>query len=223
MNEQGKQTQENDLKNKDVHTGQTDNKTTNTKSGIQQTADKASSAVNDALKGDTGAATEKAKEVYSEAKGKTKEVAGQALGTAKKQAVSKIDEQKSNLAQNIGTVAQEIRTLGDNLNKSDAESSVVSYAAQYGNTIADKVENFSQYLDDKNLSELVTDIERFAKRNPAVFIGSAFALGFLGARFLKSSTPSSIQMRQQLATGSKQNTNDDDNTFATRKPDRYPA
>lgn len=197
----------------------TNNKQTSTeKSDVGQTAEKASSAVNDALKGNTGAATEKAKEVYSEAKDKTKEVAGQALGTAKKQAVSKIDEQKSNLAQNIGTVAQEIRTLGDNLNKSDAESSVVSYAAQYGNTIADKVENFSQYLDDKNLSELVTDIERFAKRNPAVFVGSAFALGFLGARFLKSSTPSSVQTRQ-LAAGSKHNTKDDDKS-ATKKNDR---
>lgn len=223
MNEQEKNKQQNDAKNTTVQTGQIDNnKTTDTKKDVQQTADKAASAVNDALKGNTGTATEKAKEVYSDAKTTTKDAAGQVMGKAKKQAVSKIDEQKSNLAQNIGTVAQEIRTLGDNLNKSDAESSVVSYAAQYGNTIADKVENFSQYLDDKNLSELVTDIERLAKRNPAVFIGSAFALGFLGARFLKSSTPSSIQMRHQLATGSTRK-NNDDNTFATRKPDRYPA
>ena len=30
-------------------------------------------------------------------------------------------------------------------------------------------------------------MQRFARRQPAVFIGSAFALGLVGARFLKSS------------------------------------
>ena len=33
------------------------------------------------------------------------------------------------------------------------------------------------------------DAQRLARRQPALFVGGAFALGLLGARFLKSSSP----------------------------------
>jgi hypothetical protein len=37
--------------------------------------------------------------------------------------------------------------------------------------------------------ELIEDAQRFARRQPAVFLGLSFGLGLLGARFLKSSPP----------------------------------
>ena len=36
--------------------------------------------------------------------------------------------------------------------------------------------------------ELVNEVQRFARRQPALFVGSAFAIGVIGARFLKSSS-----------------------------------
>jgi len=36
---------------------------------------------------------------------------------------------------------------------------------------------------------LLADVQQLARRQPAVFIGSAFELGLVGARFLKSSQP----------------------------------
>jgi len=38
---------------------------------------------------------------------------------------------------------------------------------------------------------MARDLESFARRNPALFIGAAFGVGFLVARFLKSTPPES--------------------------------
>ena len=35
--------------------------------------------------------------------------------------------------------------------------------------------------------ELLSDAQQLARRRPALFVGAAFAIGVLGARFLKSS------------------------------------
>jgi hypothetical protein len=42
---------------------------------------------------------------------------------------------------------------------------------------------------------LVGDVENFARRQPALFIGGALALGILAARFLKSSSQQGSTMR----------------------------
>jgi hypothetical protein len=45
----------------------------------------------------------------------------------------------------------------------------------------------SDYLRDKSLTDVVGDVERFARREPVIFVGGAFLIGLLGSRFLKSS------------------------------------
>jgi hypothetical protein len=52
---------------------------------------------------------------------------------------------------------------------------------------ADQIENWSRQLREKDIDELLSDVQTLARRQPGVFIGSAFAIGLLGARFLKSS------------------------------------
>jgi hypothetical protein len=54
---------------------------------------------------------------------------------------------------------------------------------------ADQVERLSSYLQGNDLGRLVGDVERFARRQPAVFLGGMFLAGLIGARFLKSSQP----------------------------------
>jgi hypothetical protein len=44
-----------------------------------------------------------------------------------------------------------------------------------------------QRLQHKDVREFLADLQRFARRQPAVFIGAAFAVGVISARFLKSS------------------------------------
>ena len=39
---------------------------------------------------------------------------------------------------------------------------------------------------------MVRDVESYAKKNPAIFIGAAFAAGMLLSRFLKAGTPNYV-------------------------------
>jgi len=48
------------------------------------------------------------------------------------------------------------------------------------------MERVSNYLQRTDVAELVDGVEDFARREPLLFVGGAFALGLLGARFLKS-------------------------------------
>ena len=53
--------------------------------------------------------------------------------------------------------------------------------------LADQVERLSSYLRDRDFADFRRDAEDFARRQPAVAVGIALALGLIGARFLKSS------------------------------------
>jgi hypothetical protein len=54
----------------------------------------------------------------------------------------------------------------------------------------DQIERFAGYLRNRDVGQMVDDVERFARRQPGLFLGSAFTIGLLAARFLKSSSPS---------------------------------
>ncbi len=131
--------------------------------------------------------TVSAKETFDKVKESAGTMANQAFGQAKEKAGSVLDEQKTNLASGITSVADSIRQVGENLTHSDENNQIAAFAGKYGEALAGQVEKFSSYLDDKELKEIVRDVEKFARRNPALFIGGAFALGILAARFLKSS------------------------------------
>lgn len=147
--------------------------------------------VGKAVQGDTKAA----KDIYKQAKESTGKAADKIYDTAAKKASSTIDEQKSNLAGGLADIAETIRQIGDSIGGEKQPTGIVKVATNYGNTLADKVEGFSSYLDDRNLKDMMGDVEDLAHRNPALFLGGAFALGIVAARFLKSSSNQSLMRR----------------------------
>jgi hypothetical protein len=82
----------------------------------------------------------------------------------------------------MGSVAQAVRQTTQQLRDQRHET-----IAHYVDEAANQLERMSQRLRNKDVGELLDDAQQFARRRPAVFIGSAFALGILGARFFKSS------------------------------------
>jgi hypothetical protein len=108
-------------------------------------------------------------------------------------AESQLTSQKDRAAETAGTVAQAIRSAGEQLKGQDQ-----SGFAQYADMAAERVEQFSDYLQSRDLREIVVEVEHFARRQPIVFLAGAFALGVLGARFLKSSGQ---QAQQNSFTG----------------------
>ncbi len=135
----------------------------------------------------SGAAHNQSKDAGDKANAGADSTAAGIVGQAKDKATSLLDTQKTSLAAGIGTVADSIRHIGENLRGDNEENQIAGAAAKYGDSLAEQVENISHYVENKNFKELARDLEQFARRNPGLFAGGALVLGILTARFLKSS------------------------------------
>lgn len=109
--------------------------------------------------------------------------------TVKSNTTAKLEEQKSTLSSGLLTVADNIRQLGSNLSGGQQKDPLTRIAADYSETAADKLRSAADYFNTHDVETMYHDVEGLARRNPAVFVGGAFAIGFLAARFLKSSSP----------------------------------
>lgn len=127
-------------------------------------------------------AKEAAGQVASQAQQAARTVAGQ----ARQQVASQLGGQKNRAAEGLNSVVQALRQTSQTLGEQDQVG-----ITHYIDRAAAQVEQFSAYLQRRDTGQLINDVERFARRQPALFLGGAFVLGVLGARFLKSS-------RQQL-------------------------
>lgn len=103
---------------------------------------------------------------------------------AKEQARAQFDDRKGAAVGELGTLATSLRRVVDEL----GESNPHNMSGKVVSTIADRIDTFGRSLEGKDLDRVVNDVERFARRNPAAFLGGAVALGFLASRFLKSSS-----------------------------------
>jgi hypothetical protein len=104
------------------------------------------------------------------------------IDRGKERVLSSVDDQKIRVARTLGAVASSLKSSGAEMHTGDAAAigGVVE-------RVADQIDRAATYLERSDVEEIVGGVERFARRNPALFIGAAFAVGVLGARFLKSS------------------------------------
>ncbi len=105
----------------------------------------------------------------------------------KEQVRTRVDDGKARIARTLGSVASSLKTSSTDMQTGDA--------APIGGVVervADQIDRAANYLERSSADEIVGGVERFARRNPALFIGAAFAVGVLGARFLKSSARMSV-------------------------------
>jgi ElaB/YqjD/DUF883 family membrane-anchored ribosome-binding protein len=97
-------------------------------------------------------------------------------------ATSQLGAQKDRATEGVSSVAEAVRQSTRQLRDNRHET-----IAQYVEQAVDRVERFADRLKQKDVNELVRDAQQFAQRNPAVFVGAAFGIGVVAARFLKSS------------------------------------
>ncbi len=133
--------------------------------------------------GQGGQIKEQAKQQTQQVAHRTEQKAGQLAQQTRQKAKGQLASQKERAAGTLGSVAQALRQTGQHLQEQDQGS-----IGQYADRAADQVERFSGHLRERNVDELTSEAEDFARRRPALFLGGAFALGLLGARFLKSSS-----------------------------------
>lgn len=127
--------------------------------------------------GDTGM-KQQAGEVASQVKDQAAQIKDQVAETA----TSKLDERKDMATTGLSDVAQVVRQTSDELRSRD-QAMVAGYIDQ----AAEQLERATKYLRGRDVREMVSDVESFARREPVLFLGGTFALGLLAARFLKSS------------------------------------
>jgi hypothetical protein len=141
-----------------------------------------------------------------------------------------LDAQKAKAAEGLGSVARALRQSSDELREQNQGGAVPEYIS----SAASQVERLSGYLQSTNTKEMVNGVERFARQQPALFIGGVFLLGLLGARFLKSSAQSTSGQSAQMSRGEQfvprdglpetstygRGSSDDDSTPARRTPAR---
>ena len=100
----------------------------------------------------------------------------------KDQAAAQLSSQKERATESLGSVATAIRQSSQPLRDNNQEM-----LASYANKAADRLEQFSRQLRERDLNGLMNEAKQFARRQPVIFVGAAFAVGVLAMRFLKSS------------------------------------
>jgi DNA-binding MurR/RpiR family transcriptional regulator len=107
-----------------------------------------------------------------------REVATQAQSEAR----NRVERGRQEAATTLSSVASTLLQSG--LQLRDDQQTV---AGDYVERAARQIERAANYVQNADLREMVDEVEHFARRRPALFVGSAFAAGLLAARFLKSS------------------------------------
>lgn len=112
------------------------------------------------------------------------DTAGRFVDQGRERVTNQLGDQKMRLASGLGSVSEAVRTAGQHLREQDQ-----SGFAQFADQGAGQIDHIAQYLQNRDVNELLGEAESFARQRPEVFLGAAFGLGVVAARFLKSSGP----------------------------------
>ena len=115
-----------------------------------------------------------------------KQQASKLADTAQQQAEQQFRTQKHNASQGLGSVSDALHQAADQLRKQNQDT-----VAGFVDEAASQVQGLQGYLQQENLHRVIDQVEGFARNQPYLFVGGAFALGALAARFLKASRPES--------------------------------
>ncbi|CAN5440536.1 hypothetical protein BH18VER1_BH18VER1_17850 [soil metagenome] len=133
---------------------------------------------------------------------RVKDQAKQTGEKLKEQSRSFLNEQKGRVAAEIQTYSAAARRAAERLeNYSDTNP------AEYVSTAAERLDQLGRRIQERDLGQLVDDVEGMAGRRPEVFFGVMFVAGLAAARFLKASKA----RRQRDESGS-------DRQLALRRP-----
>lgn len=115
--------------------------------------------------------------------GEARQYAGDMANRAKDKGRSLFEQQKESAVGQLGGVAHALRSTADQM-QGDGQPQV----ARYIGMAADQLETLGDRLRNKDLDTLINDTQNLARRSPGAFLAGTVAVGFLLARFMKSSS-----------------------------------
>ncbi len=156
----------------DLHAGLTD-QARQVADDLKQTASTVAESVTNAAKHEADEIGNAAKEIFDDTTEKVK---------------SAVSEQKNAGAEYLDKVAHAIHRAAGEFEGD------VPQAARYIRRAGSELSTVAKAVRQRDVRELVAEVEDVARRQPALFFGGAVILGFAALRFLKSSPPSSGQI-----------------------------
>lgn len=96
--------------------------------------------------------------------------------------LQRLGDQKERATETLDSLAGAVRGMTQQL-RDGGQTQV----ADYVNRAADGIDRWASQLRQQDLEQALRGVQRFARREPALFLGLAFGTGVLVARFLKSS------------------------------------
>jgi len=139
-------------------------------------------------------ATQKASAGLSEAGERVKEKAKEAGDKVKEHGRTFLNEQKGRVGSEIRTYSTAARHAAERL-ESESDTNLSSYVS----SAADQLDRLATRVQERDLGELIDDVEEMARRRPEVFYGGMFVAGLVAARFLKASKEKRARERYQTA------------------------
>ena len=103
-------------------------------------------------------------------------------GTVKEEAERLFEEQKGKAASKVKRYGKVIQQAAHALKAVKAQG-----LAEYADAAAERVEGVTEYLEERNLAQVLQDAGEVARKHPGMTIGGMFIAGFALARFLKAS------------------------------------
>ncbi|MES2462494.1 MAG: hypothetical protein V4671_18075 [Armatimonadota bacterium] len=130
----------------------------------------------------TSGVADQVKETAKQTLEQGQQAAGQAIDKAKDSVKSQLTNQKEKAVSTLGSFTDALHQTGDQLRQSGQ-----GVFGGYADSLAGQVDRAVDYLRENDIDDLAAQVESFARRQPALFIGGAFVVGVALARFLKSS------------------------------------
>ena len=126
--------------------------------------------------GDSGGMRDQAQQVA----GAAVEQGRHFLDAAKAQAFTLAEQRKNDMAQSVVGLANSVREFSSAFEDRPQIRSLVDSAAQ-------GLEQFADGMQHRSVADIVGDVERIVRRQPALVAAATLAAGFLVARFVRSS------------------------------------
>lgn len=127
-------------------------------------------------------AADKTSAAAREAGERVKEQAEQAGAQIKNRGEKFLKQQKERVASEIQTYSAAAQRAAERL-----ESESDTNLSRYVSSAAKQLDRLGSRIQQRDLAELVEDVENMARRRPEVFFGGMFVAGLVAARFLKAS------------------------------------
>jgi hypothetical protein len=121
--------------------------------------------------------------LVTQAQDKVQETAQQASTAATRAVREQVEMRAGQTGTELRSVAGAMRRSGHSLHADGNER-----AANVVDTVAHRLESLAGYLTESSGDKMLSDVERFGRRQPWSMIGAGLGLGFVASRFLKASS-----------------------------------